>query len=157
MFGFVVSWRKPLSVHHSPAVLTSDSWCCCFFSCLCFLLGMWRSFASLIPMTWDKRPCATSSLHAREPFCDGQKMILPLSHAIDVFSKKSGKISRSKGREEMESVSASQEKKQQLPQSGCFGSNLHLNFNPKIAIKCRQLCLLSQKVSERVLVFLLWS
>lgn len=85
-------------------------------------------------------------------------MILPLSHAIAVpFTKKSGKISRSKGREEMESVSASQEKKQQLPQGGCFGSNLDLSFKPKIAIKGRQLCLLSQKVSERVLVFLLWS
>lgn len=85
-------------------------------------------------------------------------MILPLSHATAVsFSKKYGKISRRNGREEMENVSSFQEKKQQLPHGGCFGSNLHLNFNPKIAIKCRQLCLLSQKVSERVLVFLLWS
>lgn len=55
MFDLMLSWRKPLSLHHSSAILASGSWCCCFFSCLCFLLGTWQSFASLIPMAWDKR------------------------------------------------------------------------------------------------------
>lgn len=57
----------------------------------------------------------------------------------------------------MESVSVFQEKKQPLLCGGYFSSSLHLNFNPKIRIKCRQLCLPSQKVSEMVSVFLLRS
>jgi len=50
----------------------------------------------------------------------------------------------------MEIVSIFQEKKQPLLHSGYFSSSLHLSFNPKIHIKCRQLCLLSQKMSEMV-------
>lgn len=113
MFGLLVPGRKPLSVHHSPAILASDSWFCCFSSCLCFLLGTRQSFARLVPMAWGVSP---SSLCACEHFSDGWKMILPLSHAIAVsFSEKSGKISRRKGREEMEIASAFQEKKATAP------------------------------------------
>lgn len=54
----------------------------------------------------------------------------------------------------MESVSVLQ---QPLLRGGYFSSSLHLNFNLKICIKCRQLCLLSQKMSEMASVFLLWS